>query len=46
MSDELKMSDLLELSADCLPDPSSYQYYKGLLKLRIIINEYIMDNLL
>lgn len=46
MSDELKISDLLELSADCLPDPSSYQYYKGLLKRRIIINESIMENLL
>lgn len=46
MSEDLKISDLLEIAADNLPDPASYQYYKGLQKRRIIINEAIADNLL
>jgi len=46
MSEDLKLSDLLEITADNLPDPASYQYYTGLQKRRIIINEAIAENLL
>ena len=47
MSEKLKLNELLEaISADCLPSPTMYQYYKNLLKRKIIINEEIGDCLL
>lgn len=47
MSEGLKLRELIEaISADSLPSPITYQYYKNLLDRKIIINEEISDGLL
>lgn len=43
---ELNLNDILDFSADTLPSPILYQYYKGLQNRKIIINEEIHDDLL
>lgn len=45
--DTLHLEDLLEMmAADSLPSPIIYQYYKNLLKRKIIINDEITSDLL
>lgn len=46
MHDETHLDETLDMTADCFPDLKSYQYYHGLSKRKIIINEPISDNLL
>lgn len=46
MNEVINIGDFLELSADNLPSPATYQYYKNLMNRKIVINQGINEDLL
>ena len=46
MNEVINIGDFLELSADNLPSPATYQYYRNLMNRKIVINQGINEDLL